>query len=139
MKTKNLLFVLFLSSLGLMSCDKSEQLTQSSPSKKYFFSEDEHQLFGDIAAEWNWRLNVDGIHFYNACKRAARISPKDGLNHIFWIGNNGPSHDEFGIDMAMDKFTEWFNVKFGCNKTSKDVADQLLTLRKSKKLPRIRK
>ena len=91
-----------------MSCDKNEKLTLQEPSsaKRYFISPDEYQLFGEVAAEWNWRLNVDGIHFYNACKHFAKSSPEDGPNHIFSLGNNGPSHDEFGIDVGMQLFTD---------------------------------
>jgi len=42
---------------------------------------------------------------------------------------------------TLEKYTEWFNEKFTPNNkfTPEEVADQLLKLRKSGKLPRIRK
>jgi hypothetical protein len=54
---------------------------------------------------------------------------------------NIPSDQILKEKDTLEKFTEWFNEKFTPNNQfiPEDVADQLLKLRKSGKLPRIRK
>jgi len=53
---------------------------------------------------------------------------------------NIPSDQIVKDQDTLEKFTEWFNVKFTPQEefTPKEVADQLFKLRKSGKLPRIR-
>jgi 5'-deoxynucleotidase YfbR-like HD superfamily hydrolase len=58
---------------------------------------------------------------------------------LWYQQNDVPSDQLIKDNNALDGFTEWFNAKFGCNKTSTDIADQLLTLRKKGILPRLRK
>ncbi len=54
---------------------------------------------------------------------------------------NTPSDQIVKDQDTLEKFTEWFNAKFSPQEefTPKEVADQLFKLRKSGKLPRIRK
>ncbi len=52
--------------------------------------------------------------------------------------NNVPSDQIIKDKDALDGFTESFNAKFNCNKNTKDIADQLLKLRKKGLLPRVR-
>jgi len=54
---------------------------------------------------------------------------------------NIPSDQILKEREVLENFTEWFNAKFSPNNqfTPEDVADQLLKIRKSGKLPRIRK
>ena len=58
---------------------------------------------------------------------------------LWYQQNNVPSDQLIKDKNALDDFTEQFNKKFGCDNTSKDVAGQLLTLRKKGVLPRLRK
>ena len=58
---------------------------------------------------------------------------------LWYRQNNVPSDQLIKDKNALDNFTERFNTKFGCDKTSKDVAGQLLTSRKKGVLPRLRK
>lgn len=58
---------------------------------------------------------------------------------LWYQQNNVPSDQLIKDKDALDKFTEWFNTKFGCDKIPKDVAGQLLALRKKGLLPRLRK
>jgi len=58
---------------------------------------------------------------------------------LWYQQNNVPSDQLIKDKDALDKFTEWFNKELGCDKTSKDVAGQLLILRKKGVLPRLRK
>ncbi len=57
---------------------------------------------------------------------------------LWYQKNNVPSDQLIKDRDVLDNFTEWFNTKFGCDKTSKDIADQLLKLRKKGLLPRLR-
>lgn len=54
---------------------------------------------------------------------------------------NTPSDQIVKDKTLLENFTVWFNAKFTPEEsfTSKEVADQLLKLRKSGKLPRIRR
>jgi hypothetical protein len=58
---------------------------------------------------------------------------------LWYRQNNVPSDQLIKDKDALDKFTEWFNAKLSCDKTPKDVAGQLLALRKKGVLPRLRK
>ena len=58
---------------------------------------------------------------------------------LWYRQNNVPSDQLIKDKNALDDFTEQFNKKFGCDNTPKDVAGQLLTLRKKGVLPRLRK
>jgi len=58
---------------------------------------------------------------------------------IFYKQNNAPSDEIVKDNTVLVEFTKWFNARIGSNFSSKEVADQLFTLRKSGKLPRIRK
>ena len=62
------------------------------------------------------------------------------LNHLY-EENNVPSDQLVKDKDALKRFADNFNQKFGPGKsyTDKEVADQLFKLRKSGKLPRIRK
>lgn len=53
---------------------------------------------------------------------------------------NIPSDQIIKDKDVLDRFTEWFNAKFTADDqfTAKQVADQLLKLRKGGKLPRVR-
>ena len=54
---------------------------------------------------------------------------------------NVPSDQVVKEKDILEKFTEWFNTKYVTDKqfSSEEVAEQLFKLRKSGKLPRIRK
>ncbi|MFH1370791.1 MAG: hypothetical protein ABII09_05840 [Planctomycetota bacterium] len=60
---------------------------------------------------------------------------------LYYTQFNTPSDQIIKGKDTLGKFTEGFNEKFSPNIqfTPEDVADQLLKLRKSGKLPRIRK
>jgi 5'-deoxynucleotidase YfbR-like HD superfamily hydrolase len=60
---------------------------------------------------------------------------------LYYTQFNTPSDQIIKEKDTLGKFTEWFNEKFAPNNqfSPEDVADQLLKLRKSGKLPRIRK
>jgi hypothetical protein len=60
---------------------------------------------------------------------------------LYYTQFNIPSDQILKKKDVLEKFTELFNEKFTPNNkfTPEEVADQLLKLRKSAKLPRIRK